>query len=93
MILYIYFKFVVMDHPMVIKSIREIQKELLLEYPGLDCDLLRRPHVDEEGRETWMEVYRGIPSEPSEFMARLTELTLSSDLPQPRRNEVFIPIE
>jgi hypothetical protein len=93
MTLYVYFKFVVSDYPMITKFIKEMQGQLLLEYPSLDCDLLKRPQTDEEGRETWMEVYRGIASEPSKFMERLTELALKNDLPQPRRNEIFISIE
>ena len=91
--LYVYFKFLVSDHPMIASSIREIQGQLLLEYPSLDCDLLKRPHTDEEGRETWMEVYRGVASEPSQFIERLKELAFKNNLPQPRRDEIFISIE
>jgi hypothetical protein len=93
MTLYVYFKFFVSDHPMIAGSIREMQEQLLLEYPSLDCDLLKRPHADEEGRETWMEVYRGVASEPSQFIERLKELAFKNDLPQPRRNEIFISID
>ena len=92
MTLYVYFKFVVSDYPTITKFIREMQGQLLLEYPSLECDLLKRPQTDEEGRETWMEVYSGIASEPSKFIERLTELALKNDLPQPRRNEIFISI-
>jgi hypothetical protein len=40
-----------------------------------------------------MEVYRGEATEKPEFSERLEELVLKNGLPQPRRNEVFIPIE
>jgi hypothetical protein len=40
-----------------------------------------------------MEVYRGVASEPSQFMERLKELAFKNNLPQPRRDEIFISIE
>lgn len=91
--LYVYFKFIVADHPQVLKRIREMHDQLSLEFPGLFCDLLKRPLPDQEGRETWMEVYRGLPTNTPGFNERLLELVLSKELPQPRRNEVFIPME
>ena len=91
--LYIYFKFFVADHPLVSKRIREMQNQLVLEFPGLVCELLKRPFPDQDGRETWMEVYQGMMTESLEFNERLTELVLKYELPQPRRNEVFIATE
>lgn len=93
MTLYVYFKFIVSDHPMTLKLIKGMQEQLMQEYPGLEYDLLKRPNSDEDGKETWMEIYRGVTSQSSLFMERLSELALKNDLPQPRRNEVFIPIE
>jgi hypothetical protein len=91
--LYVYFKFVVGDHPLVLQRIGDMQDQLVLEFPGLVCELLKRPLTDQDGKETWMEVYRGAVTEKLEFNERLAELALKSELPQPRRNEVFIPIE
>ena len=93
MTLYIYFKFIVSDHPMTLKLIKGMQEQLMQEYLGLECDLLKRPNPDEDGKETWMEIYRGVTSKSSLFMERLSELALKNDLPQPRRNEVFISVE
>jgi hypothetical protein len=93
MTLYVYFKFIVSDHPMTLKRIRGMQEQLMQEYSDLECDLLKRPNPDEDGRETWMEIYRGVTSQSSLFMGRLSELALKNDLPQPRRNEVFISVE
>ena len=90
--LYVYFKFIVSDHPLVLKRIREIHNQLALEFPGLVCELLKRPLADQDGKETWMEVYRGAATEKSEFNERLEQLALKNELPQPRRNEIFIPI-
>jgi hypothetical protein len=91
--LYVYFKFIVAEHPLVFKRIKEMQDQLALEFPGLVCEFLKRPAPDQDGKETWMEVYRGVATEKSEFNERLAELVLTYDLPQPRRNEVFIPID
>jgi len=91
--LYVYFKFVVSDHPLALKCIKEMHNQLTIEFPGLVCDLLKRPFPDQDGKETWMEIYHGIATEKSEFGERLEELALKNGLPQPRRNEVFIPIE
>ena len=91
--LYVYFKFIVIDHPLVSKHIREMHDQLAREFPGLVCEFLKRPLPDQDGKETWMEVYRGAVTEKSEFNERLAELALKNQLPQPRRYEVFIPIE
>lgn len=91
--LYVYFKFIVADHPLVSKCIRDMHDQLAHEFPGLVCELLKRPFPDQDGKETWMEVYSGAVTNTSDFNERLAELALKSELPQPRRNEVFIPIE
>lgn len=91
--LYVYFKFIVRDHPLVLKCVREMHDQLALEFPGLVCDLLKRPFPDQDGKETWMEIYHGEAAEKPAFSERLEELALKNSLPQPRRNEVFIPIE
>jgi len=93
MTLYVYYKFVVSEHPMVFRIVSEIQAQLTLEFPELDCGLLKRPNADDEGRETWMEIYRGVATDSSCFIERLDQLALKNVLPQPRRNEVFVPIQ
>ena len=91
--LYVYFKFVVGDHPLVLRRIGDMQDQLALEFPGLVCELLKRPLPDQDGKETWMEVYHGVAADSVDFIERLSQLALKNTLPQPRRNEVFIPIE
>ena len=91
--LYVYFKFVVSDHPLVLRRIGDMQDQLALEFPGLVCELLKRPLPDQDGKETWMEVYHGVAADSVDIIERLTQLALKNALPQPRRNEVFIPIE
>jgi hypothetical protein len=92
MTLYVYFKFIVAEHPRALEIIRAMQDKLLGEYAGLRCNLLKRPNADDEGRETWMETYELITSEQVEFLNRLSELALELKLPQPRRNEIFISL-
>ena len=91
--LYVYFKLVVSEYPLVLSNLRKMHAQLSHEFPGLVCELLKRPLPDQDGKETWMEVYRGAVAQESEFNERLSELALKNQLPQPRRNEVFIPIE
>jgi hypothetical protein len=92
MIVYVYFKFIVSDFPEVVSDLKRIQSQLMTEYTGLTCNLLKRPHPDEEGRETWMEVYDIGETDYSHFSSRLSELVSLGVLPHPRRNETFIPI-
>lgn len=91
--LYVYFKFVVSDHPQVLKHVRDMHNQLSMEFPGLACSLLKRPLADQDGKETWMEVYCGPATEKPEFKERLAELVSKNNLPEPRRNEVFISID
>lgn len=93
MTLYVYFKLIVAEHPNLFAIIRGMQNQLSIEYPGLKTRLLKRPNADEEGRETWMEVYDINPAVQSQFMGRISELAVAGKLPHPRRNEFFISID
>jgi hypothetical protein len=61
-------------------------------FPGLKCDLLKRPKADSEGKETWMEIYILDDGNETEFQTKLNELVISAALPQPRFCESFIPL-
>jgi hypothetical protein len=92
MIIYVYYKFLVSEFPQVAINVRRIQSQLTAEFIGLKCSILKRPNADEEGRETWMEVYDVGDVNQNQFIDRLSELALKEGLPAPRRNEIFIPI-
>jgi len=91
MILYVYYKFNRQQTPDVVTQIKFMQTDLSKRYPGLSVNLLKRPESDQEGRETWMEVYDISNVETAQFTQTLNELAGALDLPQPRRNELFIP--
>ena len=90
--LFVYYKFLVDQSPDVYSLVKDIQRQLVAEFPKLICDLLKRPNPDESGRETWMEVYTLDDKMLPEFQSRLNQLALELGLPQPRLNELFVPI-
>ncbi len=93
MILYVYFKFVVRDEPAVPGAVRAMQGELRREFPQVLSRLMKRPDADAEGRETWMETYELRQVDLARFRERLDQLAVLHHLPQPRRNEVFVPLD
>jgi len=92
MILYVYFKFVPSDLPDLPELIRDMQRKLAAQFPGLSCRLMKRPEKDDQGRETWMEAYELNDSDGSPFKEMLNDLVRQNGLPQPRFNEIFIPV-
>ena len=93
MILYVYFKFLVQDDSAVPGAVRAMQADLGREFPQVLSRLMKRPDADGEGRETWMETYEMPQADLARFRSRLDELAALNQLPQPRRNEVFVPID
>ena len=93
MILYVYFKFVVQDDPAVPGAVRAMQADLGREFPQVLARLMKRPDADGEGRETWMETYELRQVDLARFRERLDQLAVLHHLPQPRRNEVFVPLD
>jgi len=93
MILYVYFKFIVQDEPAVPGAVSAMQAVLGREFPQVLARLLKRPEADGEGRETWMETYEMPQADLARFRSRLDELAALYQLPQPRRNEVFVPLD
>jgi hypothetical protein len=92
MILYVYFKFVPSDLPEVAKLIGDMQRKLATQFPNLSYRLMKRPEQDDQGRETWMEAYELYDGDESLFKEILNDLVQQNNLPQPRFNEIFIPI-
>lgn len=93
MILYVYYKFVPSERIGLQKTIRKMQDAIKSRFPHLECDLLKRPEMNEFGQETWMEVYLLRSNTDYElFLTALNEAVELNALPQPRRNEVFIPV-
>jgi hypothetical protein len=70
-----------------------MQEELTTYFSELNCQLLKRPEKDSEGRETWMEVYSSNDADLKDFKEVLSALVGKYQLPEPRFYESFIPVE
>ena len=90
--LFVYYKLIASEHPNLHIKIQMMQMELKSHFSTLTSDLLKRPDPDESGRETWMEIYNLTDIDINLFRTELDLLAINAELPQPRRNEVFIPI-
>lgn len=90
--LFVYYKLIAAEHPNLQIKIQMMQMELKSQFPAMTGDLLKRPDPDESGRETWMEIYDLSDTDINLFRTELDLLAINAELPQPRRNEVFISI-
>lgn len=90
--LFVYYKFIHADYPGMKIKIKTMQDKLISKFPGLRCDLMKRPDSDESGNETWMEIYSLEEIDLNVFRDTLDRLAIEQDLPKPRRNELFAPI-
>jgi len=89
MFLYVYYKFLPKDYPGLSNRIIAMQAKLKEQFPILKSQHMKRPQVDEMGRETWMETYDLSTINVAEFNLTLKRLSEDSHLPQPRRDELF----
>ncbi len=90
MYLFVYYKLDPQKYPELKSQILDMQDTLTSQYPGITCQLLKRPEVDDKGRETWMETYHLADINENEFCKNLERITHDERFPQPRRNEFFI---
>jgi hypothetical protein len=99
MYVYIYYKFVPRTNEAIAQlknNVAALQLDVLKAFPGVQGQLFKRPKHDQEGRETWMEVYNlellNI-EDPQPFIDHLIQLAQQKSLPQPRANEIFVAID
>ena len=90
--LFVYYKLIATELPDLQIRIQAMQAELKSLFPGLSCDLLKRPESDDAGRETWMESYHLPDIDIMRFRNELDRLALKAELPQPRKNELFVAV-
>lgn len=96
MFVYVYYKFIPSTVLGLKNDVAALQSAIISEYAGVQTQLFKRPTHDQEGRETWMEVYNLEHlnvQDPQPFINRLTELAKQHSLPQPRANEIFLTID
>ena len=88
--LFVYYKFIPADYPNLHTVINQLQTTVSNQFPGLQYKLLKRPNLDNQGRETWMEQY-DFPDEIfDQLMIKINEETAKIEPTPPRMNEVFI---
>ncbi|MDO8693095.1 MAG: DUF4936 family protein [Sheuella sp.] len=90
--LFVYYKLLESEHPNLRIKIQIMQSELKSIFPTLSYDLMKRPDIDDTGRETWMEIYSLQDIDINAFRNELDARVLTAELPVPRRNEIFIPV-
>lgn len=87
---FVYYKLMPAEFPTLKNDIETLQAMLQAEFEGLSAKLLKRPTVDEQGRETWMEVY-DFPEAISEaFNAALRESLYKLEFKLDRADEIFV---
>ena len=88
--LFVYYKFVPQDFPHLYAAITQLQLDVSNHFPGLKCRLSKRPSLDDQGRETWMEQYDFFDEMFDPLMLKLNEeIAKLASVPH-RANEVFI---
>jgi hypothetical protein len=98
MYVYVYYKFVPSTNKVIAQlknDVAALQLDVLEAFPGVQGQLFKRPKLDQEGRETWMEVYNLEAlniEDPQPFIDYLIQLAQQKLLPQPRANEIFVAI-
>jgi len=88
--LFVYYKFVPQDFPHLHAAITQLQLNVSNHFPGLKYRLSKRPALDEQGRETWMEQYDFFHEIFDPLMLKLDEEIVKLGSVPHRANEVFI---
>lgn len=88
--LFVYYKFVPADYLNLLSDINQLQLNISNQFSGLRYKLLKRPNLDDQGRETWMEQYEFSEEIFDQLVIKLNE-EIAKISPFPHRtNEVFI---
>ena len=88
--LFVYYKFLPLEHPHVKTRVEQMHAKLQLRFVGLDPQLMMRPKPDEHGQVTWMEIYDLLSVDFDDFKIALDLASQEAGLPQPRRTEQFV---
>jgi hypothetical protein len=93
LMLYVYYKISVNDRASCLLAVKKLDQIIKSHYPNLKIQHQKRPHLDAENKETWMETYTDIPDMQLEkFTAILSQLAEKNGLPKERKYEVFITL-
>jgi len=86
--LFIYYRVRSIDAPAVQAAVLDFQAQLRRLFPQLEARLLRRPEED-EGRQTWMEIYSVDIDAALQSEIETRALALLPMIDGPRHTEVF----
>lgn len=88
--LFVYYKFLPLEHPQVKMRVEQMQAKLQHRFVALHPQLMMRPKPDEHGQVTWMEIYDLSLADFDKFKDALALASQEAELPQPRRTEQFV---
>jgi hypothetical protein len=90
-LLCVYYKVEPAQHAALAPRVRQLQAQLVVQWPGLSAELLQRPQAS-GGVETWMETYRHTAGLSAAMVAAIAHAAAQAGLPEPRHDEAFIPL-
>lgn len=90
-VLFVYYKINEADRASVLLLVQAFEKKIAQQFPLLSLELMQRP-ASSAGMETWMEIYRQQDALSDQTLRGIEELARGLGMPQPRLNEVFVPL-
>lgn len=90
-VLFVYYKINEADRANVLLVVQAFEMKVAQQFPLLSLELMQRP-ASSAGMETWMEIYRQQDALSDQTLRRIEQLALGLGMPQPRLNEVFVPL-
>ncbi len=91
--LYVYYKIAANDRSSNLLAVKNLERAIKSHYPDLKIHHQKRPYLDAENKETWMETYSHLPAISFEnFTAILSQLAEKNGLPNERKYELFITL-
>lgn len=90
-VLFVYYKVDGADRASVLRVAQALEKKIAQQFPLLSLELMQRP-ASSAGVETWMEIYRQQDDLSDQTLRGIEELARGLGMPEPRLNEVFVPL-
>lgn len=88
--LFVYYKLIPSAFPDLHRKIEVLQEELKASFPELKSKFLKRPATDDQGRETWLEIYEFNKEDYETFSEKLNSALANIAFDPARLNEVFV---
>ena len=91
--LFIYYKLLPSLGSETRKSLTQLFDDVLKHHPGISLEVMKRPDLNSEGQETWMEIYRHKDGISEALIHDINTCAQKHGLPMPRKSEFFIPLD